>query len=224
MYFHYFNQNSWSFFCSTLGVRYGREISASVVDCWKWSTVFRRNLEWKQRPEENVEKLIWNNEEISWSLSGRSGREQTNCEGLWCKCSKFLQSCPTLCDPMDHRILQARILEWVAILFSRGSSSPRDQTWVSRIAGRVLIIFWATRDYSTEVQNGEGMKVQGLQEGRVGKMQVNSYIHHSLCVNTSFLPPFLPSLSSFILLWESFLSSVEVLAFVAGSFLRGKFL
>ena len=104
MYFHYFNQNSWSFFCSTLGVRYGREISASVVDCRKWSTVFRINLVWKQWPEEKVEKLVWNNEEISWSSGGRSGREHTNCEGLWCKCSKFLQSCPTLCDPMDHRI------------------------------------------------------------------------------------------------------------------------
>ena len=65
--------------------------------------------------------------------------------------------------------------------------------------------------------------MQGLQEGKVGKMQVNSYIHHSLCC-ISFLPSFSPSLSSFILLWESFLSSVEVLAFVAGSFLRGKFL
>ena len=44
------------------------------------------------------------------------------------------QSCPTLCDPMDcspqgssvHGILQARILEWVAISFSRGSPQPRD--------------------------------------------------------------------------------------------------
>ena len=38
---------------------------------------------------------------------------------------KVVQSCPTLCDPMDytvHRILQARILEWVAFPFSRGSS------------------------------------------------------------------------------------------------------
>ena len=50
----------------------------------------------------------------------------------------------TLWDPMDcslpgssvHRILQARILEWVAIPFSRGSSQPRDQTQVSHIAGR----------------------------------------------------------------------------------------
>ena len=54
------------------------------------------------------------------------------------------QSCPILCDPVDcslpgssiHGILQARILEWVAISFSRGSSRPRDQTQVSRIRGR----------------------------------------------------------------------------------------
>ena len=42
---------------------------------------------------------------------------------------KVTQLCPTLCDPMDcivHGILQARILEWVAFLFSRGSSQSRD--------------------------------------------------------------------------------------------------
>ena len=44
-----------------------------------------------------------------------------------------------------HRILQARILEWVAMPSSRGSSWPRDQTQVSRIAGRFLTI-WATRE------------------------------------------------------------------------------
>ena len=51
---------------------------------------------------------------------------------------KVAQSCPTLCDPMDytvHGILQARILEWVAISFSKGSSQPRDWTQVSHIAG-----------------------------------------------------------------------------------------
>ena len=60
------------------------------------------------------------------------------------------QLCQTLCDPMDyilpgssvHGILQARILEWVAIPFCRGSSWPRDQTWVSCIAGRFFTI-WA---------------------------------------------------------------------------------
>jgi len=60
--------------------------------------------------------------------------------------------CPTLCDPMDysppgstvHGILQARILEYIAISFSRGSSRPRNRTQVSRIAGR-LFNLWGTR-------------------------------------------------------------------------------
>ena len=50
---------------------------------------------------------------------------------------KVTQSCPTLCDPMDytvHGILLARILEWVAFPFSRGSSQPRDRTQVASIA------------------------------------------------------------------------------------------
>ena len=60
-------------------------------------------------------------------------------------------SCPTLCDPMDcsppgssvHWILQASILEWVAIAFSRGSCQPRDWTQVSHTPGRLFTI-WAT--------------------------------------------------------------------------------
>ena len=51
---------------------------------------------------------------------------------------KVAQLCLTLCDPIDykvHGILQARILEWVAFLFSRASSQPRDWTQVSRTAG-----------------------------------------------------------------------------------------
>ena len=57
------------------------------------------------------------------------------------------QSCPTLRDSMDsvHGILQARILERVAISFSRGSSWSRDRTQVSHIAGRSFPI-WATRE------------------------------------------------------------------------------
>ena len=58
-------------------------------------------------------------------------------------CVLVTQSCLVLCNPVDcsppvssvHGILQARILEWVAIPFSRGSSQPRDQTWVSCTAG-----------------------------------------------------------------------------------------
>ena len=45
------------------------------------------------------------------------------------KVVEFAQLCLTLCDPMDytvHGILQARVLEWIAFPFSRGSSQPRD--------------------------------------------------------------------------------------------------
>ena len=60
---------------------------------------------------------------------------------------------PTICDPMDlsppgssvHGIFQAGILEWVAISFSRGTSWPRDRTWVSYTAGRFFTI-WAPRE------------------------------------------------------------------------------
>ena len=60
-------------------------------------------------------------------------------------------SCPTLCNPMDcsppgssvHGISQARILEWVAMSFSRGSSPPRDQT---HLLGRWIPYHWVTRE------------------------------------------------------------------------------
>ena len=60
-----------------------------------------------------------------------------------CVCG-IAQSCPTLSDPMDcslpgsslHGIFQAIVLEWAAISFSRESSLPRDQTWVSHIVDR----------------------------------------------------------------------------------------
>ena len=70
-----------------------------------------------------------------------------------CVCVLVTQSCLTLCGSMDcsppgssvHGILQARILEWVAIPFSRGSSRPSDRTWVSGIAGMFFTI-WAMRE------------------------------------------------------------------------------
>ena len=72
---------------------------------------------------------------------------------LWKLKVLVTQSCPTLCDCMNcsppgssvHGILQARILEWVNIPFSRGSSWPGKQTRVSCIAGEFFII-WATRE------------------------------------------------------------------------------
>ena len=72
--------------------------------------------------------------------------------------SKLLQSCLTLCGHMIcspsgssvHGIFQARILEWVAMSFSRGFSGPKDRTWVSHTAGR-LFTNWTTR----KAQNNE---------------------------------------------------------------------
>ena len=58
---------------------------------------------------------------------------------------KVPQSHLLICDPVDyivHGILQARILEWVAFPFSRGSFQPRDRTWVSHIAGQ-FFTSWA---------------------------------------------------------------------------------
>ena len=65
-----------------------------------------------------------------------------------CVCVLVTWSCPTLCDPMYssppgssvHGISQARILEWVASSFLRGSSQPRDQTQVSHIDGGFFTI------------------------------------------------------------------------------------
>ena len=61
---------------------------------------------------------------------------------------KVTQSCLTLCDRTEyvvHGILRARILEWVAFPFSKGSFQPRDQTQVSCIAGG-FFTSWVTRE------------------------------------------------------------------------------
>ena len=78
---------------------------------------------------------------------------------LWFKVL-VLQSCPTLFDPMDHspsgssvhEIVQARILEWVAIPFSRRSSLSRDWTCISCIAGGFFTI-WATILWQLSTKN-----------------------------------------------------------------------
>ena len=82
----------------------------------------------------------------------------------------------SLPGPSVHGIFQARVLEWVAISFSRGSSRPRYWTWVSCTAGRCFTI-WATRDIAC--------KIQGLPE-----------IVADQCLDCSLCPLFLPKISS----------------------------
>ena len=77
-------------------------------------------------------------------------------------CAKWLQQCPTLCDPMCfnppgssvHGILQATILEWVAMPSSRGSSWPRYQTCIPYISctGRRVLHHWATWEVPINTQ------------------------------------------------------------------------
>ena len=89
--------------------------------------------------------LCINLEGWDWEGDGREVQKGRGiCTPMADSCVFVAQLCPTLCDPMDcnppgssvHEIFQARILEWVAISFSRGSSQPRDQTRVSCTAGR----------------------------------------------------------------------------------------
>ena len=91
-----------------------------------WSTLCWRI--WSKKDQSS-----WRSPACSFCIFHRfSGRKNNLC----CMYAKLLQSCLTLCDPMEcsppgssvYGILQARILEWVAMSSSRGSSQPRDQT------------------------------------------------------------------------------------------------
>ena len=89
--------------------------------------------------------------------------------------NKGAHSCLTLCDPMDcslpgssHGIFQARVLEWAAISFSRGSSPLRDWTQVSHIVGRHFTI-WATREVFTGLGRAQSLKHNVLSHFPWGK-------------------------------------------------------
>ena len=97
-------------------------------------------------------------------------------------CVLIAKLCPTLCDPMDckppsssvHRILQARILEWVTVPFSRGSSQPRDWIWVSCVTGR----------FFTNRATKEALKVK-----RVYKFSISQHVQLRLTKDSD---PWLP--------------------------------
>ena len=130
------------FSLSCIGEGNGNPLQCSCLEnprdggAW-WAAVYgvalsRTRLKWLSSSSSSYTKDVWYPKHmIRCSTSLKSESEVT-------------PSCPTLCDHVDcsllgssvHGILQARILEWTAISFSRGSSQPRDQTWVSHIAGR----------------------------------------------------------------------------------------
>ena len=130
---------------------------------------FGKDWRWKEKGTTENEIIGWNHRRDGHEFEQASGVEgQGSLESYcpwgqkdldtieqltWSNLRVVTQSYLTLCDPMDcslpgssvHWILQARILEWVAISYSRGSSSPRSQTWVSCVAGSFFII-WVTRE------------------------------------------------------------------------------
>ena len=147
--------------------------------------------------------------------------------------SEVAQSWPTLCDPVDcsppgssiHGLLQARILEWVAISFSRVSSWPRDRIRVSRIASRCFNL-WTTREahyhslnqrrfersFPSPANNWDGpLKASGFRRCLLVRGQVEGPSHR--CGPRSYFCPTHrgPTLSSWLpqgLVWQGGSSQV----------------
>ena len=85
------------------------------------------------------------------------------------------KSCPILCNPRDytvHGILQARILEWAAFPFSRGSSQPRDQTQVS------FFTSWATKRIHLAMQETRELHIWSL--GQEDTLEQGMATHSSI--------------------------------------------
>ena len=113
----------------------------------------------------------------------------------WHTCA---QSCLTLCDPMNcsppgssiHGIFQARILEWVAISYSRGSSPPRDRTHVScsSCVSRRMLYHCATWEAPIEL-GSPALQADSLPVGLPGKPKKHlfgvNFINMALC-STSY--------------------------------------
>ena len=129
------------------------------------------NLFTKQKQAYSLKTNTIMNGEMSQSRINQKLGMNTHTEEV--KWSEVALSCPILCDPMDcsppgssvHGIFQARILEWVAIFFSRVSSWPRDGTQVFRIAGRRFTV-WAIREARTHT-HATFYKIDDQQEPTV---------------------------------------------------------
>ena len=102
--------------------------------------------------------VSWGARCCRWRVTLRKGQPHTNLTALTVLACSVTQSCLTLCDPVDcspsgssvRGVFPARILGWIAIPFSRGSSWPRDRSRVSCFAGGFFPI-WATREAACNV-------------------------------------------------------------------------
>ena len=109
----------------------------SVSHTW---SVLRRSHKLNNSRSQSLDNHPESRQEVHPAITRVGGLGESESESE----VEVVQLCPTLCNPVGcslpgssiHGILQARILEWVSISFSRGSSQPRDRTCVSCIAGR----------------------------------------------------------------------------------------
>ena len=116
---------------------------------WVWANSGRQ---WRAGKLGMLQSMALQKSDMICWLNSNNIQPLCNFLFLWSE-GEVAQSCLILCDPMDcslpgssiHGIFQARVLEWGAISFSRGSSSPKDQTRVSHIVGRHFTV-WATRE------------------------------------------------------------------------------
>ena len=139
---------------------------------------------------------------------------------------KVAQSHPTLCDSMDyivHGILQARILEWVVITFSRGSFQPRDLTQASSIASK-FFISWATREAQKRCQSvqfshsvvSDSLWPHGLQHARPPCPSPTPRVYPNSCPLSWWCHP---TISSSVIPFSSCLQSFPA----SGSFSMSQF-
>ena len=139
------HQREWTAFSSSLWSKVTSENSTP----FRPKSEVMKSKRSKNWPHDLSPKLIHASANVASSLI-----RFTNISTFICPCvhAKSLQSCLTLCDPMNcslpgssvHRILQARILEWVAVPSSRGSSQTRAWTHFSRVSciGRWVCYHW----------------------------------------------------------------------------------
>ena len=119
----------------------GRKAMTNLDICWKTETLL-----FDKGPYSQGYGLPSGHKQL-WDLDCKEGRMPKN------RCLQTVVLEKTLCDPMDcslpgsseNGILQARILDWVPVSLSRGSSQPRNRTQVSCTVGRFFTI-WATRE------------------------------------------------------------------------------
>ena len=140
--------------CESWTIKKAKRWRTDALELWCWRRLLR--VPWTSR---RLNQWILKEINPIYSSEGLMLKLNSNALATWCKEpaywkrpwywkseSEVAQSCLTLCDPMDcsppgssvHGILQARILEWVAISFSRGSSWPRDWTQVSTLRADAL--------------------------------------------------------------------------------------